>query len=725
MGLTDTSESEWANAFTHTPQIGGGFSQGTLNLDYIAWVESVVTDPAPSLAEAAFTTQWNALRWIEAGPTQQGFYQRNPEAFRYMGRSAIFWNYEVRLPSPVLAATDTPPVLVLGPYENYNILLRSLAITDDGPSRVIPVEGTAYIDDYSLAELEQFPVLFLYAFQAHNPARAAKLLDAYVRAGGGVIADVGGDGQLAAALARDGAPLPVTSWRPVELFRSWAFRKSHSPLTRGIDLSRFSPALYAGTQPYLVEFGQKLAPGSEVALESGSRPLVVTKAAGGGLVVESGINLPYHDAIHSNTTESSLLARMIKMATARRWASGQPAQEAVVLAADSDQLQVGSADGVLFKETDTPDWHATVDGRAAATYPAGPGYMYVRLSSSIRAPATVEFRYQLSTTEWASIVLSVLTGLLLLAYLTGARIPRRLRARLEHAQQRLTRRLLPGTTAIRATREVLQEVLADPSAQNRRRASMILRGKPLRPYADLLLQAVRTEGDPACLSELRSLVVETQWEPQASPAIIELRRWAAGASGEATLGTHVANPDLVHRRTHWSSSGGRRLARRISPWLASRTRTARWTASSPQVSAWTPAGARSWRLSKSSRKRTSHKPLAELSLDPAPVGEVQHQALPHDRGGSCKSSSRAGAGIPAANPMLPECARQPRRLPARRQLDPATLRLVQQHPEVKPVRVKAHNSASSPSIARRHRRQRARIGPIPPIGRPSRSAIRA
>jgi hypothetical protein len=68
MGLTDTSEAEWANAFTRTPQVGGGFSQGALNLDYIAWVESVLTDPAPSLAEAEFMAQWNALRWIEAGP---------------------------------------------------------------------------------------------------------------------------------------------------------------------------------------------------------------------------------------------------------------------------------------------------------------------------------------------------------------------------------------------------------------------------------------------------------------------------------------------------------------------------------------------------------------------------------------------------------------------------------------------------------------------------------
>lgn len=528
IGVTDTTESSWINVFTRTPEIGGGFSQGALNLDYIDWAQSVLMNP-PTVAEAEFIAQWNALRWIEAAPPQQGFYQRNPEAFRYVGASGAYRNYEVRQPAPVLAATDTPPVLVIGPYQRYNLVLRSLAVTDDGPSRVIPVEGTAYIDDYSLAELEQFPVLFLYGFQAHNPARAAKLIDAYVRAGGGLIADVAGDAQLAAQLAKDGAPLPVTSWTPVELSGRWDFQKSHSPLTRGIDLSRFSPAVYAGTQPYLVEAGQQLAPGSEVALQSGARPLVVTEAAGDGLVVESGINLPYHDAVFLNPTESSLLARMIKTATARWWAAGQPAEEAVVIAADSARLQVGTADGMLFKVTDTPDWHVTVDGHAATAYSAGPGYMYVRLSSSSGAPATVEFRYQLSRTEWASIVVSVLTLLLVLAYLCGARLPARLRQRLDLESARLLGRFLPRRIEVRATRQQLAGLMADPSPAVRRAALLALPSGHLGPYADLLSARLREESDASVLDALRAALVTHQWEPVTSPALLGLREWAAGA----------------------------------------------------------------------------------------------------------------------------------------------------------------------------------------------------
>lgn len=557
IGLTDLNETSWVNIFTRTGEIGGPFNQGALNLDYITWTQDELR-AAPTLNEAEFLAQWNALRWIEAAPAQQGFYQRHPEAFRYVGPSGTYRNYEVRRPSLVLAATDAPPVLVVGPYDQYNLVLRSLAITDDGPSRVIPVEGSSYIDDYSLAQLEQFPVLFLYGFQAHNPARAAQLIDAYVRVGGGVIADVAGDAggaQLAAQLAQHGAPLPVTSWTPVEISGAWGFGKSQSPLTRGIDLSRFSPAVYAATQPYLVDAARKLAPGSRVVLESGAkklaadtqavlgfgpRPLLATEAAGKGLVIESGINLPYHDAVFSNATESSFLARMIQTATARSWASGQPAQTAAVLGADSTRMQVGTADGVLFKETDTPDWHVTVNGRAATVYPAGPGYMYVRLPSGGPASATVDFRYQLSHTELTSIFLSVLTILLLLAFLCHVRLPARLRDRFDLESIGLRYGLLSPRIEVQETRERLAQLMADPSPSVRRAALEAFPLHRLGPYADLFVARLREESDPAVLDAMRNVVVMHQWEPVGSVELLKLRRWAARATAAKLAATRVA-----------------------------------------------------------------------------------------------------------------------------------------------------------------------------------------
>lgn len=575
LGLTDQTESSWINVFTRTPEVGGPFNQGALNLDYMAWAEGVLADPAPSAAEAKFIAQWDSLRWIEAGPAQQGFYQRNSDVYRYLGPSGAYRNYEVRQPSPILAATDTPPVLVIGPYDDYNLLLRSLAVTDDGPSQVIPVEGTAYIDDYSLAALEQFPVLFLYGFQAHDPARAAELIDAYVRAGGGIVADVAADardGQLARQLVRYGAPLPVTSWQPAELSGAWRFLTSRSPLTRGLDLSQFSPAVYAGTQPYLVETAQKLAPDAQAVLETGAEELapvtqmplrsgpwtlIAAEAAGHGLVIESGVNLPYHDAVFANATESALLARMIQTATVR-WRARSPSAQAAavpaaVLGADSVRIQVGPADGVLFKQTDTPDWHATVDGHAAATYPAGPGYIYVPLASGIRASATatVEFRYRLSATEWASIAGSVLTGLVLLGFGCRARLPGRLRKRLDLVSARLLHRVLPVRTQVRATRQQLAELMTSPSPAVRRAALLALPPHHLEPYADLLAGRLREESDVSVLDAIKDVVVMHQWEPVSCAALLELRLWAAGMATESATPARPRQwPEQVNLTVH-------------------------------------------------------------------------------------------------------------------------------------------------------------------------------
>jgi hypothetical protein len=245
-------------------------------------------------------------------------------------------------------------------------------------------------------------------------------------------------------------------------------------------------------------------------------------------VIESGISLPYHDAVFSNATESMLLARMIQAATARWWASGPPAQTSVVLAADNARIQAGTAEGVLFKQTDTPDWHATVDGHAAATYPAGPGYIYVPLASSVRAPATVDFRYQLSRIEWASIVLSMLTVFALLGFLCRVRLPRRLRRRLDLASAHLLHRVLPRRREAQVSRQQLAELMTNPSPAVRRAALLALPLHHLEPYADLLAARLGAESDVSVLDAMKDVVVMHQWEPVSCAALLELRVWAAG-----------------------------------------------------------------------------------------------------------------------------------------------------------------------------------------------------
>jgi hypothetical protein len=281
-----------------------------------------------------------------------------------------------------------------------------------------------------------------------------------------------------------------------------------------------------------------------MTLGSGPGTLIAAEAAGHGLVIESGINLPYHDAVFANATESALLARMIQTATVRWRAWSPSAQATAVLGADSARIQAGPAGGVLFKQTDTPDWHATVDGHAAVTYPAGPGYIYVPLAPGIRAPgtATVEFRYQLSATEWASIAGSILTGLVLLGLLCRARLPRRLRKRLDLVSARLLHRVLPVRTQVRATRQQLAELMTNPSPAVRRAALLALPLHHLEPYADLLAGRLREESDVSVLDAMKDVVAMHQWEPMSSADLHELRLWAAGTANVSAAPARPTGP---------------------------------------------------------------------------------------------------------------------------------------------------------------------------------------
>jgi len=80
----------------------------------------------------------------------------------------------------------------------------------------------------------------------------------------------------------------------------------------------------------------------------------------------SGMNLPLHAASPTNATEAALLQGLIEGSHTRPAAPAPPSYRARFEGAEAVEVDVraGSATGVLFKENDYPDWHATVNGVA-------------------------------------------------------------------------------------------------------------------------------------------------------------------------------------------------------------------------------------------------------------------------------------------------------------------------------------------------------------------------
>jgi hypothetical protein len=419
---TEDIETIWTSAYTRTPEIRGGFIQGILNPPDQYALETSLADPSVPAAVRSFMVDWYGIEWIYTPTAATGAAEFGSEPGRYRLLEAIPGTperiYQVLHPLPILSATNAPATLVIGSAENYSLVLQDLALAGTPSTELIPVQGTRYVDDYSLRALEQFPSVVLYGFGAHSPRTAAKLLAAYVRHGGRLVVDVAGDGPLASAMSA-AAPdaFPVDRWQNGLIGPRWGLRATPGPLTAGVDFSAFSPANWSGTGTWLTEVAMKRRHGATVVLRAQGSPVIVSAPFGAGTVVMSGMNLPYHVAAFANATEAGFLRRMITGPAPRPGAVSQPSYRARINGADSAQVNVTSsrATGVLFKENDYPDWQATIDGRPATIYPAGPGMMYLPLPQ--RTSARVDLIYRLSPFEDTATAVTLLTVLALILYI--------------------------------------------------------------------------------------------------------------------------------------------------------------------------------------------------------------------------------------------------------------------------------------------------------------------
>lgn len=402
--------SVWLNAVYQTPQTRGYAAiPQVLNPDSQYWFDTTAWDGNTSEEERTFLFDWYAVRWIYVPApymaTTAGVVPRllaRPDLYATVnsGAGAASLTFEYLHAVPIATATSAPVVLVIADEQDYNILFRDLAYGGFGSEQLIPIKGGPYVDDYSAQDLARFDAVVMYGGRLHDAAKARRLLSAYVSEGGGLIVDAG----LPVSVA-GGDFNPVASVNAVQIRDGWSFRALSSPVTDGIDFTRFGPPAYHGG-PWTVEEAASLRGASEPVLWAGIQPLVVTSQVGRGRVVWSGLNLPYHADEYRNAEESRFLEAAI------RWA-GRGGGDAVPLysvhSEGPEQTTVsiqGSARGVLFKESFFNRWHAYVGGREVKVYPAGPGFMYAWLPESAGPAVSVVWRYEKSLVDWAGIALS-------------------------------------------------------------------------------------------------------------------------------------------------------------------------------------------------------------------------------------------------------------------------------------------------------------------------------
>ncbi|MCA1845045.1 MAG: hypothetical protein LC792_17990, partial [Actinobacteria bacterium] len=161
--LTDET-SDWINGRSPVPQVRGYQAQAVTRPDWQYWLETTLSDPGVSPAERRFVLDWNAVRWLYAGPAdaQVDSYRRDPDFEPLATRRYYYQTFTFRHPSPVLGARAGVAALVVGRGPDYDALFRALAPSDADSRRLVPVRGAPFVDDYSAAELRRFDTVVLY-----------------------------------------------------------------------------------------------------------------------------------------------------------------------------------------------------------------------------------------------------------------------------------------------------------------------------------------------------------------------------------------------------------------------------------------------------------------------------------------------------------------------------------------------------------------------------------
>jgi hypothetical protein len=501
-------------------QYAGAPAESELNPNWQYWAQKATSDPGWNPRERQFILDWYAEGWAltTPGDPETRVFASDPSQFKVIPQPTALHLFQVAGAHPIITASTAPTVLVIGDLAHYNLVLRALAEDDVGTRELIPIWGGVYADGVSEFALSHADAVMLYGAKSHDSGRAASILGNYVRSGGRLFIDSGDDPLSDMVAAGPSSPAPLSTAYYATIAGSWQFRLNGGQGILPNELKTFSPPSYAGTQTWQVAVAFQLAPWARPILSSHGDVVLVGGQFGAGQVIWSGLNLPYHIASFQNAGESALLARSLGAVTVR-------AGRLDVTGFNPDHVSASvTGRGVLVSEYLAAGWTATVNGVASPIEEAGPGMMYIPLPAH---PSVVELNYGLTPADLVGVAMSALTLLFLLAYLCGVRLPTRVRQRVDLESALLVGRLLPRRVGVRATRQQLADLMTHPSPDVRRTALLALPAEQLEPYADILSARLREETDASVLDALRDLVVTHQWEPVSTPALLELRQWAA------------------------------------------------------------------------------------------------------------------------------------------------------------------------------------------------------
>lgn len=431
-----TTHPQWAEAFNYfyeVPQNRDYFAQGVVYSDWQFWQQAAIWDIKYDYEQTDYLIDWFSLKWIlttaSGVDTSWSKLSAKPEKYEMVyEEKPNFFEFIPKKVSPILSATNVPTVLVVGEDKiAYDLLVRATASFNLNSQNLIPVRGKEYIDQYSLDELKQFSLIYLYEYKYRNKEKVSSLLKQYVENGGGLIVE----GMLSPENLKSSSeslfdPLPKNQLIQKTRQGEWGFQAKEHEITKDVNFNAFAPAIYEETNPWkivTVKESPKESPGFETIVSSKDDPVLLASALGKGKVIWTGFNLNFHLTTFNNEEEKKLFRNILSWISNGKTDNVESVKhEADFINPERREITIDSPVlGVLNKEYYFPAWKAYYEKDGKKTnlkiYRGGLDQQYIPLPDDLKYPVKVVMQYGKYPVEKVGFVVSCLTFIVLIIFL--------------------------------------------------------------------------------------------------------------------------------------------------------------------------------------------------------------------------------------------------------------------------------------------------------------------
>ena len=294
-------------------------------------------------------------------------------------------------------------ILYVGKKEEFMTIAASMLLSSN--SSVLIRGWKEYLDDYTIKELSRFDALLLCRYDYRRQSEMEQLLLQYTERGGVIILAPSYPHPILGMQLYTAESQGEHEIKANENFRDIVFRD--------VNLSRFSPAVYAGLYPWRyvafnVTSSQREA---ETLLTIDGNPVLAVSTIGKGKILWIGFNFLAHINQFLNKDEERMIGNLIE------WACGKPSRTYI---SSFEKRPYGYIDAtvnidgdepfwLLISETYYPGWKVYVNQEPVEIYTSEPKLMVIRVETTFNNNLSISMRYEPTEIHILGFAVSILS----------------------------------------------------------------------------------------------------------------------------------------------------------------------------------------------------------------------------------------------------------------------------------------------------------------------------